>query len=215
MEVSNRFDESTFSQIALDIEMQGYSIIPCGLPTDLADSLYLHQQKLEDEKFKNAGIGRGEEFLKNKSIRTDEICWITGESKAEMDWLNWSTELKKILNRRLFLGLFSFESHFSHYGSGDYYKKHYDAFRGESNRVMSIVVYLNKDWKNTDGGELVLYNNNRDKQGIKIPPNWATIVTFLSDEFPHEVLPAHRDRYSIAGWFRVNSSTTNKVDPPL
>ncbi|MEC7468361.1 MAG: 2OG-Fe(II) oxygenase, partial [Pseudomonadota bacterium] len=33
-------------------------------------------------------------------------------------------------------------------------------------------------------------------------------------EFPHEVLPATRDRFSIAGWFRVNNSTAQRVDPP-
>ena len=35
-----------------------------------------------------------------------------------------------------------------------------------------------------------------------------------SKEFPHEVLPANRDRYSVAGWFRVNTSLANKADPP-
>ena len=33
-------------------------------------------------------------------------------------------------------------------------------------------------------------------------------------EFPHEVLPAMRDRYAIAGWFRLNSSIANNIDPP-
>jgi len=32
------------------------------------------------------------------------------------------------------------------------------------------------------------------------------LVIFLSEEFPHEVLPANTHRYSIAGWFRVNNS---------
>lgn len=37
----------------------------------------------------------------------------------------------------------------------------------------------------------------------------GTLVVFLSEEFEHEVLPAKRDRYSIAGWFRVNPSALN------
>ena len=208
-------EELIFNQIAEDIIKQGYSVSPYALPPELANSLFIHQQALADEKFKNAGIGRGDEFIKKKSIRTDEICWINGESRAGKEWLDWAANLKVFLNRRLFLGLFSFESHFAHYGPGDYYKRHYDAFRGETNRILSVVVYFNKEWSNTDGGELVLYKNNQDKQGIKILPHWATVVTFLSEEFPHEVLPATRDRYSIAGWFRVNTSTTAKVDPPL
>lgn len=40
-------------------------------------------------------------------------------------------------------------------------------------------------------------------------------MLFLSEEFPHEVLPASRERYSIAGWFRVNGNGAGRVDPPL
>jgi SM-20-related protein len=61
----------------------------------------------------------------------------------------------------------------------------------------------------------VLYKDDADKEGVKVVPLMGTLVTFLSEEFPHEVLPAARDRYSIAGWFRVNTSATDKVDPPL
>jgi hypothetical protein len=33
----------------------------------------------------------------------------------------------------------------------------------------------------------------------------GTLVVFLSDRFPHEVLPARRERLSLAGWFRRRS----------
>ena len=115
----------------------------------------------------------------------------------------------------MFLGLFSFESHFAHYRPGDYYKRHYDAFRGEANRVLSIVVYFNSGWTPKEGGELVLYKDDKDRQGTKVIPLMGTIVVFLSEEFPHEVLKAKRDRHSIAGWYRVNTSLGDKVDPPL
>ena len=49
---------------------------------------------------------------------------------------------------------------------------------------------------------------------ITVTPNFGTIVVFLSEEFPHEVLPALRDRYAIAGWFRLNTSIANNIDPP-
>ncbi len=38
----------------------------------------------------------------------------------------------------------------------------------------------------------------------KVIPHANTLVVFLSDKFPHEVLPTKRKRYSIAGWFRVD-----------
>ena len=60
----------------------------------------------------------------------------------------------------------------------------------------------------------MLYKHDADQEGIKVVPLLGTVVTFLSEDFPHEVLPANRDRFSIAGWFRVNGSTAGRVDPP-
>ena len=208
-------DDTLFARIAQDLQNQGYSIRPLALPDELATALYQHQQQMDAEKFAMAGIGRGEAYLKNEFVRTDEICWITGESSAGQQWLSWAAELQRFLNQRLFLGLFSFESHFAHYRPGAYYKRHYDAFKGQANRVLSLVTYLNSCWASTDGGELVLYKDDHDKEGIKVVPLMGTVAVFLSEEFPHEVLPAARDRYSIAGWYRVNTSVSERVDPPL
>ena len=208
-------DETLFGLIAQDIEKQGYSIRHGALPEGLAIDLYNQQQVLAAENFKKAGIGRGGDYLENEFVRTDAICWINGETDAGKDWLSWAAGLQSFLNRRLFLGLFSFESHFAHYSPGDYYKRHYDAFRGEANRVLSVVAYFNSDWTAADGGELVLYKDDHDKEGTKVIPLFGTLVTFLSEEFPHEVLAAKRDRHSIAGWFRVNTSVFDRVDPPL
>ena len=36
-----------------------------------------------------------------------------------------------------------------------------------------------------------------------IVPQMGRMVVFFSERFPHEVKPAVRRRYSIAGWFRV------------
>lgn len=210
----NTFDETLFGLIADDLEKQGYSIRLGLLPEDISSSLYSYQQDLNTQKYVDAGIGRGEKFLKTEFVRTDEICWITGESDAGSKWLDWTSRLQIFLNQRLFLGLFSFESHFAHYSPGSYYKRHYDAFRGKTNRILSVVTYLNPAWGHADGGELVLYSDDQDRDGIKIVPLYGTVVVFLSEEFPHEVLPSTRDRYSIAGWFRVNTSINNNIDPP-
>ncbi|WP_444939009.1 2OG-Fe(II) oxygenase [Microbulbifer sp. JMSA002] len=210
----NTIDETLFAHIARDLTEQGYSIRHAALPESLSSALFTYQQEMNGEKFIDAGVGRGDDYLRNEFVRTDEICWITGESATGRDWFSWAGQLQVYLNRHLFLGLFSFESHFAHYRPGDYYKRHYDAFRGEANRVLSLVVYLNPGWSTADAGELVLYKDEQDRVGTKVTPLMGTVVTFLSEEFPHEVLPANRDRYSIAGWFRVNTSVTDRVDPP-
>ncbi|MCY7295534.1 2OG-Fe(II) oxygenase [Alteromonas sp. a30] len=207
-------NDALFNQIANDLRNQGYSIKPNALPETLANALLQHQYDMDDSQFKNAGIGRGDKYLKTDFVRTDEICWITGDSEAGQEWLKWASALQSFLNRRLFLGLFSFESHFAHYAPGDFYKRHYDAFKGEANRVLSLVTYLNPDWQQNAGGELVLYRDEHDREGIKVTPLHGTIVAFLSEDFPHEVLPATRDRFSIAGWFRINTSIAGQLDPP-
>lgn len=207
-------DTSLFELIAEDIEAQGYSIRPGALRSDIADALLEELHRLDADEFTGAGVGRGANYLQTEFVRTDTICWITGQTDGARAWLNWASRLQYHLNRRLFLGLFSFESHFSHYAPGDYYKRHFDAFRGEANRVLSIVVYLNPAWTPADAGELVIYRDDRDRTGIKVVPLLGTVVAFLSEDFPHEVLPAKRDRHSVAGWYRVNNTLHNTIDPP-
>ncbi|NVJ62445.1 MAG: 2OG-Fe(II) oxygenase [Gammaproteobacteria bacterium] len=205
--------DSVFSAIVDDIAEKGYSIRPNVLASDIAPQLSERLQQISPSLFKPAGIGRESDQHRNRFVRTDDICWMKGDSDAERLWLKWCERLQTQLNRSLFLGLFSFESHFAHYAEGDFYKKHLDAFKGNTNRVLSVVLYLNPNWLPENGGELVLYDQ-QDSVITKLSPSFGTLVVFLSEDFPHEVLPAQRDRFSVAGWFRVNASSAGKVDPP-
>jgi len=206
--------DALFEKIADSIVTKGYAVLPEALPDKVAGALVEHLQDMPVGQFKQAGIGRDQGLVLNETVRTDEVSWINADSAAGCAWLGWASELQAFLNRRLFLGLFSFESHFAHYAPGDFYKMHLDAFKGESNRVLSLVVYLNPDWQPEDGGELVIQLSESQQDTVKVTPAFATVVVFLSEEFPHEVLPASRDRYSIAGWFRVNTSSAERIDPP-
>lgn len=158
---------------------------------------------LEETTLKTAGIGRQSDHVLDSDIRRDRIQWIEATSKARRLWLETMESLRTHLNRTLYLGLFSYESHFAVYDSGAFYQKHRDAFRGKSNRVLSTVFYLNQDWRSEDGGQLKLYSD--DEQLLEtVEPEAGTLLIFLSEEFPHEVTAARRKRYSIAGWFRIN-----------
>jgi SM-20-related protein len=77
------------------------------------------------------------------------------------------------------------------------------------------VYYLNQTWGKSDGGELALYapKDKQDDPIRLIPPLFNQCVIFLSDSFPHEVLLSHKDRFSIAGWYRINNNGQNIVDP--
>lgn len=204
-----------FETITNDLLIKGFSINPNALPYKLAKDLVLQMQSLPKNHFSQAGIGRNQGHTINTLVRSDKIYWITDEAEAGRNWLQWVSALQMYLNKHLFLGLFSFESHFAHYRPGDFYKRHLDAFNDSSSRILSLLVYLNPEWTAEDEGELVIYHSELDQTGIKVPPCFATVVVFLSEEFPHEVLPSKRDRYSIAGWFRKNTSSTARVDPPL
>lgn len=217
---SDLVDTTLFDHIARSLEQDGYAVLPNALPGSLTDRLFADFKSLEADDLKPAGIGRQADFQHNPFVRRDRICWLRGESAASAEFLAWAESLREALNRRLFLGLFDYECHYATYPVGAFYKKHLDAFKGQSNRRLSTVLYLNPSWSASDGGELVLYPPS-DLEPLPVTeplrvivPEYGTLVIFLSEEFPHEVLPAHRPRHSIAGWFRVNTSSGVRLDPP-
>jgi len=212
------FKDELFEKIATDLMNDGVCVIENGVPENITKELQKHVRNLKLDQFKPAAVGRGDSLVADRQIRSDDIHWIDGNDEVEKAWLMWMEELQQYLNRHLFLGLFSFESHFSHYSAGDFYEKHYDAFKGQANRILSVVTYLNENWQAEDGGELLVYDDgekgNENNVIHTVSPEIGTLVIFLSEQFPHEVLPATQDRYSIAGWFRVNGSGKRNIDPP-
>ena len=210
----SRTDDALFAAIADALRSDGVAVFKQALPAVLQALLCEQFQAMRDARFHPAGIGRQRNHTRAVAVRSDSIAWIDGESVAGRAWLEWCAALQSYLNRSLLLGLFSFESHFAHYAPGDFYRRHVDAFNGEANRVVSLVAYFNPQWEPADGGELVLYGEGVEEGGRRVLPELGTLVVFLSEEFPHEVLPARRDRLSVAGWFRVNGSAAGRVDPP-
>lgn len=204
-------DDALFERIATDIAARGFTVLPASLPPAIADDLMDGLARLDNDSFHRAAVGRARDETVNKFVRRDRICWIDEDAGIADEWLAWTERLRVFLNRRLFLGLFSFESHYAFYRPGDFYKRHYDAFRGEANRILSVVTYLNKGWLPEQGGELVIYTED---DCVHVGPGFGTVVIFLSEEFPHEVLPATRDRFSVTGWFRLNTSGLDQIDPP-
>jgi len=189
-----------FDVTAKNLFKNGYSVQKNALPQVLSQILWDELNEKQPSDFNKAGIGRNKMDKINFLVRTDEISWIEGTTNSGSAWLTWIASLQAHLNEKLFLGLFSFESHFARYQKGDFYQKHQDSFLGDNNRTLSIVIYLNKDWAAKDGGELILYTNPDE---IRIAPEFGTLVVFLSKDVPHEVLMTNCNRHSIAGWFRT------------
>ena len=186
-------------------------MLPDGLPADVALALSRYATRIGADDFHAAAVGRGPEQQRNRFVRRNLIHWLDDRDPALAPWRDWTESLRVHLNRKLFMGLFSFESHLARYRPGDFYRTHVDAFRGEANRMVSLVCYLNEAWLEGDGGELILYT---DQGTVTVAPMHRTVVLFLSEDIPHEVKPARRDRYGIAGWYRLNGSSPDRVDPP-
>ncbi|MBL4791146.1 MAG: 2OG-Fe(II) oxygenase [Kordiimonadaceae bacterium] len=206
-ECTTGFDEQTLDAIADAISKHGYVILPNALDTDLFEGLQRRVKGFTASDWKAAGIGRNREHQLDKQMRSDSIHWFTGHDASEDVFIDAMESLRTGLNRRLFLGLFDFEAHFAEYPEGAFYVKHIDALRGRSNRVLSVVYYLNTDWQQADSGELLIYSDDKGLPVERVLPEGGTLVLFESERFPHEVLAANRPRHSIAGWFRINENS--------
>jgi SM-20-related protein len=180
----------------------------------MLESLFLDIKSRDENDFMLAGTGRDQQHRINKFVRSDQICWVNKDVPATRDYLDWIEQLRLRLNSELFLGLFDYECHYAVYPRGAFYKKHVDAFKGRASRVLTTILYLNPNWQPGNGGELHVYGEEEDMPFLKVEPTWGTMVMFLSEHFPHEVLPARVQRYSLTGWFRVNANLGENLDPP-
>lgn len=180
---------------------QGYALLPAALPASAWMSLQAEAAGLlQAQAFSPARIGRGEQTLRESTIRGDGLCWLDADMRAGGAYLSWMAGLQDALNRELFLGLSEFEAHYAHYPEGAFYKKHVDRHRDSNARVVSAVFYLNQDWRQEQGGKLLVHGD--ETVLFSVLPQGGTLVLFMSADMPHEVLPATRERWSIAGWFR-------------
>lgn len=194
-------------QLLSDIDRQGWSVTSGFLERETALRLMREcEGAWENGEFRKAGVGRGENLTIREDIRRDEVMWLQTDalSVEQQAYLAELELLRLALNQRFYLGLFEFEGHFAIYPEGAFYKAHLDRHAGTSERLVTVILYLNPDWQPGDGGELKLWTTPGDKDGdfVLIEPRMGTLVCFLAGDFWHEVQPAKKTRMSITGWFR-------------
>lgn len=193
---------TTLTQALDSLATRHYAVIPNFLLVNMQQALLSELlQRQKDGFFHAASVGRGQHQLRLSHIRGDSVCWLETDFTVGSQYLLLMEQLRQQLNQDFYLGLRSFEAHYAHYQTGSFYKRHVDRHQDNNARMVSVVCYLNQDWPSDAGGELMLYNSNNELL-LGLPPVGGTLVLFMSDNMPHEVLAAHRDRYSIAGWFR-------------
>jgi SM-20-related protein len=192
---------SAVDAICAAIADEGFAIVDEFLPSKAIAALAADaRQRVAAGEFHPAGVGRGATHAERPEIRGDRICWLDANDPrvALRTWWLALSALRVTLNETLFLGLWSFEGHYSLYPAGSFYTRHRDRFHDHDARVLSCALYLNESWSIGDGGALRLY---RDAGALDVSPRGGTLVCFLADRFEHEVLPATRDRLALTGWF--------------
>lgn len=196
------FGDALQSQICSDLETQGWSQQDSCLQDDLISTLAAECRQMSAAgALKSAGIGRADGQVLRQDIRGDQIAWLkAGQSIACDRYLQIMESVRQMLNRRLYLGLDEYESHFAMYSPGAYYLKHLDRFRDDDCRIVSAVIYLNSGWLPEQGGALRLHPDENHIEDVM--PLGGRLVLFMSADMQHEVLPATHDRMSLAGWFR-------------
>lgn len=206
--------EAVYDRVSDELIDKGWCVIPDYYEPDLVNALYRDLSAYQAaDALSRAGIGRGDDFKIDDNVRGDKTHWLTRETRAQAKYLDIMENLRIAMNRRLFLGLFEFESHFALYEPGAFYQKHKDSFRGAANRILTTVTYLNENWRGKDGGFLIIYHPETELEETRIKPEAGTLVIFLSEEIPHKVEKTRRPRSSIAGWFRCNTSIAGDIDP--
>ena len=156
---------------------------------------------LHENKMKFAGIGNDPSVHAEQQMRGDKIYWLDkkNENPHELAFLKLIENFIEHLNETCYTGINGYEFHYAVYEPGTIYKRHKDQFKTDNNRKFSLICYLNNDWVEADGGQLIIYQNGLPQSII---PNAQKAVFFKSDEMEHEVTLAHRPRMSITGWLK-------------
>ena len=158
-------------------------------------------QLQRDELMTAAGIGNEKTGDPKQKMRGDKIYWMdkNHHNNYEPEFLQLVEDFIVHLNGTCYTGINGYEFHYAVYEEGSFYKRHKDQFKNDSNRKYSLINYLNKNWQEEDGGQLLVYENETIR---KILPQSQTAVFFKSEEMEHEVTRTNRQRMSVTGWLK-------------
>jgi SM-20-related protein len=148
-----------------------------------------------------AKTGNSDKSVQNVETRSDSIYWLDRKHKNEHEdtFCDTIEGFIKHLNITCYAGISDYEFHYALYEKGSFYKKHLDQFQNNTNRQYSMISYLNEDWKEEDGGQLMIHHANHEQL---VSPNQGKTVFFKSDKLEHEVLVTTTNRMSVTGWLK-------------
>lgn len=94
-------------------------------------------------------------------------------------------------------------------GSGACFPMHFDSY-GHDGKCVTAVLYLNEDWQDGDGGEIVLYPFPKER--VVLQPRFGELVLFSSQQMLHRVLPASASRFALTTWVYCDPQVSNSPD---
>lgn len=106
---------------------------------------------------------------------------------------------------------------FSSSSSSKGYLRHVDNDRNSSEgrdngRVLTTILYLNKDWMPSDGGCIRLFESEPPLQcRAEVLPCFNRSIVFWADEVPHEVLAPAKDRFACTFWYSNKEASPSAV----
>ena len=174
----------------------------------------LHTVQILKHDLQNAAM----EAQAQTSSNTERLSSVTTQSNNSLSSLQMP--LDEQLHEIMYL----------YYPSGGYYKRHVDAEPSSPSswRQYSFLLYMNDDNEQTEvgptGGQLRLYRDSGDDElpngelpnFVNIEPSGGTLVVFVSDMVPHEVLATTTpQRCAVVGWFLSSMQSQSSVKPSL
>lgn len=148
-----------------------------------------------------AGTGATATVNYDQLFRSDIIYWLDREhnNAHENSFFDLMDTFIVFLNETCYTGITGYEFHYALYEKGSFYKKHLDQFKSSDSRKYSMIMYLNSEWTEGDGGELSIHHQDHIEN---ISPISGKTVFFKSSELEHEVLLSNKPRMSITGWLK-------------
>ena len=107
----------------------------------------------------------------------------------------------------------------AHYPTGARYVRHSDVSPAVSHRRLTAILYLNADWREEHGGQLVLFGGDGGGGGgggggeTVVAPNLGRLLLFRSN-LEHEVRTTHQPRWAITTWIVVARQAEVAAPPP-
>mmetsp|Transcript_6221 Transcript_6221/g.12444 ORF Transcript_6221/g.12444 Transcript_6221/m.12444 type:complete len:309 (-) Transcript_6221:207-1133(-) len=208
-----------------------YLVIPNFVPARLEEDLRTDVSQLRAKgKFSVAKIGQDATNTLNTQIRVAETCFIGPgrypdvPSSAREDLYTVLDQARQDLARYFEQPLDSqlTELLYAYYPQGGFYRRHRDAIPGSASvlREYSLLLYLNKEWQEKDGGKLRMHFDGGgdavpeggEPNFMDVSPQGGTLVLFESDAVPHEVLDTQKERMAVIGWYNRPMALSDVAD---